>query len=172
MKKLLNEPMIRFLIVGFVLYITWFAIYEWWIHPLKWVDKAVIDNTLNISHAILIKLGYVAELNGSRMIRIEGTPGLFIGDTCNGISLFALFTIFIIAFPGNIISKFFFIPIGIFVIHLLNIIRVVILSIIETYSYTWTEFNHTYTFTIIIYAYIFFMWLFWINKYSSVKKQP
>ena len=137
---------------------------------MKWVDKAVVDNTLNISQAILNRLGFVTELNGSRMIGIKGTPGLFIGDSCNGISLFALFSIFIISFPGNIISKFFFIPAGILVIHLLNIIRVVVLAIIETYSYSWTEFNHTYTFTIIIYAYIFFTWLFWINKYSSVKK--
>ncbi len=169
MKKLFNEPIVRFLSLGLILYISWFALYEWWIHPLQWVDKAVIDNTLASSQKILGWMGYAAEINGSRTMRIQGTPGLFIGDSCNGISLFALFSIFIIAFPGKIISKLFFIPAGIMVIYLLNVLRVSALAVIETYSYSMTEFNHTYTFTIIIYACIFCMWLYWINKYSGIK---
>ncbi|TAL57999.1 MAG: hypothetical protein EPN85_12680 [Bacteroidetes bacterium] len=170
MKKLWNEPIIRFLAVGFFLYITWFALYEWWIHPMQWVDKIIIDNTIALSRIILGCLGYATEITGDRTLRITGTPGLFIGDSCNGISLFALFSIFIFAFPGKSISKIIFIPVGIFLIHLMNVLRVTVLAIIETYSYSWTEFNHTYTFTIIIYICIFLMWLFWVNKYSSVKK--
>ena len=167
--KLLNEPIVKFLLWGFVLYISWFALYEWWIHPMQWVDKAVIESTIGLSYKVLQWMGYAVEINGDRMLRILGTPGLYIGDSCNGISLFALFGIFLIAFPGKIISKFFFIPAGILLIHLMNVLRVVILAVIETYSYGWTEFNHTYTFTIIIYACIFGMWLFWINKYSAVR---
>jgi exosortase family protein XrtF len=170
MRKLFNEPIIKFLCVGFTLYISWFALYEWWIHPMKVFDKMVIDSTINISKSVLSTLGYIVEINGDRMMRIRGTPGLFIGDSCNGISLFALFSIFIIAFPGKIIYKLIYIPAGILIIHLLNIVRVIILAIIETYSYSWTEFNHTYTFTIIIYGCIFLMWLFWINKLSGVHK--
>jgi exosortase family protein XrtF len=170
MKKLWNEPMVRFLVSGLALYLAWFALYEWWVHPLKWVDRAVVDNTISISQVVLNRIGYAAEIDGNRMIRIPGTPGLFIGDNCNGISLFALFSIFIIAFPGKVPAKFFFIPAGILLIHLLNVVRVVFLAIIETYSYSWTEFNHSYTFTILIYACIFFMWLFWINKFSGITK--
>ena len=170
MNKVFNEPIIKFLAVGFVLYICWFALYEWWIHPMEWVDKAVIDNTLNMSQKLLEGMGYVVQKNSGRMLSIQGTPGLFMGDSCNGISLFALFSIFIIAFPGKIISKFIFIPAGILAIHLLNVFRVVVLSVIETYSYSWTEFNHTYTFTILIYSFIVWMWLFWINNYSAVRR--
>lgn len=170
MKNLWNEPIVKFLAFGFVLYITWFALYEWWIHPMKWVDKLVIDNTIFFSRKILGVLGYVTEMAGDRVMRIAGTPGLFIGDSCNGISLFALFSIFVIAFPGQILSKIIFIPVGVLVIHLLNVLRVTALAVIETYSYSMTEFNHTYTFTVIIYACIFGMWLFWINQYSAVRK--
>lgn len=139
---------------------------------MNWVDRVVIDNTLDISSKILMWMGYVTESNGARMIRIQGTPGLFMGDGCNGISLFALFSIFIIAFPGKIIPKIIFIPAGILLIHCMNILRVVLLAIIETRSYALTEFNHTYTFTIVIYAFIFLLWLFWINKYSAIRKAP
>lgn len=168
MKKLFNEPMVKFLALGFFLYLFWLAIYEWWIHPMEWVDKLVIDNTLDISQKILDRMGYAVERSGDRMMGIKGTPGLFIGDSCNGISLFALYSIFILAFPGKIISKIIFIPVGIILIHLLNVGRVVVLAIIETHSYEWTEFNHTYTFTLIIYGFIFMMWLLWINKFSGI----
>ena len=171
MKKLFNEPMVRFLIFGLSLYLCWLALYEWWIHPIGLVDRAVIDNTLTISQKILEWMGYLIERNETKMIGVKGTPGLFLGDSCNGISLFALYSIFIIAFPGKIISKIIFIPAGIIIIHLLNVFRVIMLAVIETYSYSWTEFNHTYTFTVIIYTFIFGMWLLWINKYSGLKKK-
>ena len=166
MKKFFNEPIVRFLSLGLALYLSWLALYEWWIHPMEWVDKAVIANTLTISQKFLEWMGHIVERDGNRIIGITGTPGLFIGDSCNGISLFALFSIFILAFPGKIISKIIFIPAGILHIHFLNVGRVVILAIIETHSYEWTEFNHTYTFTLIIYGSIFGMWLLWINKFS------
>ncbi len=171
MKKLLSEPIVKFLAGGFLLYISWLALYEWVIHPDGSLDDAVIQNTLSISTAVLERMGYVVERTGERAIQIQGTPGLFIGDSCNGISLFALFSIFIIAFPGKLLSKLVFIPIGILIIHLLNVSRVVLLAIIETYSYEWTEFNHTYTFTLIIYAFIFGMWIVWINRFSNLKKK-
>ena len=171
MKKLFDEPIVKFLAIGLVLYLGWLALYEWVIHPAKWADDAVVNNTIAVSRKILEWFGYVTEMKEHRTMSIAGTPGLFIGDSCNGISLFALYSIFIIAFPGKIISKIIFIPAGILLIHLLNVLRVVSLAIIETYSYHWTEFNHTYTFTILIYAVIFLLWLFWINKFSGVKKK-
>ena len=169
MKHFWNEPIVKFLAFGFALYISWFALYEWWIHPMRWVDLLVIDNTIDSSRMFLSWMGYATEISGDRIMRIPGTPGLFIGDSCNGISLFALFSIFIISFPGKLISKIIFIPAGILAIHFLNVLRVVLLAMIETYSYSWTEFNHTYTFTLLIYAFIFLMWLYWINKFSAIQ---
>lgn len=139
---------------------------------MEWVDKIVINNTLDISRKILDWMGFEATLSGDRMIYVKGNSGLFLGDSCNGISLFALYSIFIIAFPGKILSKIIFIPAGILCIHLLNVLRVVCLSVIAIYSYEWTEFNHTYTFTILIYAFIFGSWLFWINKFSGFTRKP
>ena len=170
MKKILDEPIARFLLFGLLLYLGWLTLYEFWIHPAGIIDKLVIDNTLHISQKILGAMGYVSERSGNRLLKIQGTPGLFIGDSCNGISLFSLYSIFIIAFPGKILSKIIFVLLGILVIHVLNVVRVITLAVIETYSYEWTEFNHTYTFTILIYAFIFFMWLFWINKFSGMHK--
>jgi exosortase/archaeosortase family protein len=171
MKKFLSDPLVKFLFYGFSLYLIWLGLYEWWLHPSGVIDRAVINNTLFLSQRILEWMGYVVVRNGGRLLYIKGTSGLFIGDSCNGISLFALFSIFIIAFPGKPIAKLFFIPVGVLLIHLLNVLRVVALALIQTYSYEWTEFNHTYTFTIIIYFFIFALWMIWINNFSSFRKK-
>jgi exosortase family protein XrtF len=169
MTNLFKEPIVKFLAVGFLLYVGWMAAYEWIIHPWGVADKTVVDSTIFITQNILNVLGYVTESDGNRLVYIVGSPGVLIGDSCDGISLMALFSIFIISFPGNIKVKFFFVLAGVAVIHVLNILRVVLLAIIITYSYEWTEFNHTYTFTILIYACIFFMWIVWINQFSGLK---
>jgi len=167
-RKFLSDPLVKFLFYGFSLYLIWLGLYEWWIHPAVVIDRAVINNTLLFSQKILEWMGYVVERSGERLLYIKGTSGLFIGDSCNGISLFALFSIFIIAFPGKPTAKLFFIPLGVLIIHLLNVFRVVALAIIQTHSYAWTEFNHTYTFTIFIYFCIFGLWMIWVNKFSGI----
>ena len=162
-----KNPIIRFLINVFALYILWYCIYNLWLHPQQKIDLWVIDFTISISKWLLEKLGYVVFSGGDRLIGIDGTGGLWIGDNCNGIALFALFTGFIIAYTGKFKHKIIYIISGIIGIELLNIIRVMVLAILDTFSRTWTEFNHTYTFTFIIYAFIFMLWMIWVNKFSK-----
>lgn len=168
MKDLLKNRITRFLITLFSFYIVWYLIYDLWLHPNERLDLLVIDFTVAASKWILELLGFTVYTGADRLIGIDGSSGLWIGDNCNGIALFALFAGFIIAYPGNWKKKILFIVAGILLIEILNILRVVLLAILDTYSRAWTEFNHTYTFTIIIYACIFFMWMLWTNKISGL----
>ena len=163
----LKNPITRFLITVLLLLLSWYCIYDLWLHPAEKMDLFVIDKTISISKWILETLGYTVYTGSDRLIGIDGANGLWIGDNCNAISLFALFTGFIIAYKGKIKYKIPYILLGILSIELLNVLRVVGLAILDTHSRAWTEFNHTYTFTIIIYAYIFMLWMMWVNKFSS-----
>jgi exosortase/archaeosortase family protein len=169
LRSLLKNPVIRFLLTILVLYILWYFIYDLWLHPNETIDLWVIDLTIFLSKFILEHLGYAVFTGTERVIGVDGTGGLWIGDNCNGITLFARFAIFILAYRGSIKTKFIFVFLGILSIELLNVLRVTILAILDTHSRTWTEFNHTYTFNILIYAYIFSLWMLWVNKYA-VKK--
>src|SRR6185295_7007817 len=104
-----------------------------------------------------------------RVVGVDGSGGLWIGDSCNGITLFSLFAVFIIAYKGKVKTKILYILLGILSIQLLNVLRVTGLAILDTHSRAWTEFNHTYTFNILIYGYIFFLWMLWVNKYAVIK---
>ena len=164
----LKNPVFLFLIKLLLLYLLWYLVYELWLHPQEVADIFVVKQTIGAGKKILELCGYEVFSNGFRMIGIKNTSGLIMGDNCNGISLFALFSGFVIAFPGPVIKKTVFIVLGILSIQLLNIIRVVAIAIMETYSYEMTEFNHTYTFTILIYGYVFLLWILWVNKFSLV----
>ena len=163
----LKNPLIRFLVSVFVLYLLWYLIYNLWLHPDERLDLFVIDRTVSASKWILELFGYSVYTGADRLIGVDGTSGLWIGDNCNGIALFSLFAGFVIAYKGKIKYKLLYIPLGIISIQILNVFRVVVLAILDTYSRAWTEFNHTYTFTIIIYGYIFFLWMLWVNKFSD-----
>lgn len=102
-----------------------------------------------------------------QVIGIDGSNGVWVGSNCNAITLFALFAVFIIAYPGNQKNKLWYIPAGILAIHVLNILRVVCLAIIAYYWPYALDFNHTYTFTFLVYAFIFFLWMIWVNKFAG-----
>ena len=153
------------------LYFLWQILYEFYLHQNSPVDDWVVNSLVSASDFILQKFGYVTFRGAKRLIGIDATSGLWIGDPCNGLTLFALFTGFIIAFPGPIKHKAWFIPSGILTIHLINIIRIVLLAIIQTgFSREVVEFNHTYTFTIFVYGIIMLMWVFWVKKLSSLNE--
>lgn len=163
----LKNPVVRFLVIVFTLFILWYLVYNLWLHPAERLDLFVIDMTVSMCKWVLELLGYAVYTGADRLIGIDGSSGLWIGDNCNGIILFSLFSWFIVAYKGKIKYKLFFIPLGVLSIELLNVLRVVVLAILDTHSRSWTEFNHTYTFTIIIYGYIFFLWMLWVNRYSE-----
>lgn len=167
-----SKSPIRFILRSFSLYIAWYLLYEIWLHPQQTLDTLVINNIGYWSELILKTFGYtlIKEFPVKDIIRtigIDGTVGVWIGDSCDGISIAALFTGFVIAYPGKIFNKFLFIPLGIISIHTLNIIRVVLLCIIQYYDYTWLDFNHTYTFTSLMYLYVFGLWYMWITKFAT-----
>lgn len=174
LKQLWKDPLYQFLLKGLGLYAAWYVLYERWLHPLGSLDRMVIRSLEQASYFVLEKLGYstLAEshVENIRTIGIDGTHGLWIGDPCNGLTLFALFTGFVIAFPGPLKKKLWFIPIGILAIHVLNVIRIVGLSLIIYYfpDPEVLDFNHTYTFTMIVYGFVFFLWYLWSSKLAGM----
>ncbi|MFB6258591.1 MAG: exosortase X [Flavobacteriales bacterium] len=174
-RKWWNDRFKRFIVLAVILYLSWYLLYELAIHPWGKLDRLVIENLILLAGLVLKGLGY--ELIPSppedvniRTIGIDGTHGLWIGDPCNGLTLFALFSIFVIAYPGPIRKKAWFIPLGLLSIHLLNVLRIVALSIIVSYDYAYLDFNHNYTFSIIVYGYVFLLWYLWAGKLAKKKK--
>ena len=175
LKKYWNDPVYRFLLKAVFLYIIWYILYQEWLRPSGGIDLAIIRNLEWISSSLLELMGYSliaeSEISSIRTIGIDGTHGLWIGDPCNGLVLFALFIGFVVAFPGPWKKKLWFIPLGMLAIHLLNVIRIMSLALIVFYfpDPAVLDFNHTYTFTILVYAFVLWLWYLWASKLSGLK---
>ena len=174
MKGLLKNPLIRFIIYATSLYLLWYVLYEFYLKINTKFDDLVIDNLVFLTKKTLHLLGYnlvsYSETAFQNVVQIEDSLGVTVGAPCDGIVLLALFTVFIISFPGPWKHKLWFLPLGLIAVHLINVIRIVSLAIIVDINPAWLDFNHDYTFTIFVYAFVFFLWYIWVNRFSPLKK--
>lgn len=99
-------------------------------------------------------------------LRLANGSGVCIGSGCSGLELFLIFAGFLLIYQGQKRKLWWFLPLGLCCILILNIIRISLLAIINNYYPEYLDFNHKYTFVLIVYGAIFGLWLLWINKLS------
>jgi exosortase family protein XrtF len=114
-------------------------------------DSYIMPHLEEPSFKLIYKGKYIARI-------IEG---------CNAISVMILFIAFVIAFSGKLKNTILFILFGLFLIHILNIIRIALLSIALYHYPNLEHILHGVIFPLVIYGVVFFLWVIWVNKYSS-----
>ena len=167
-----RDPLLRFLLLAASLYAAWYLLYSFVLHPWGALDSGVINSLIVWSGTILTLLGYdlipePVNADNIRTIGVEGGHLLWIGDPCNGVGLFAVFLIFLIAYGGPWKHKLWFGTLGILTIHLVNALRVAALCIVVSINYEWLNFNHDYTFYVIVYGWVFFLWYIWVKRFAT-----
>lgn len=174
MKSIIKNKFQFFILKAVSLYGLCYFFYEFVIKKYTRLDQIFVRKIINVCTSILESLGYKTfvskDVNDMQVMGIDGSNGVWIGGPCNGITLMFLFAIFVIAYPGNIKNKLWYVPLGIIAVHSINIIRIVSLSIIAYYNPYILDFNHTYTFTFIAYSFVFMLWMIWVNKLSEPLK--
>lgn len=130
----------------------------------------LIENIVDVSAFIIRSLGYDLFREGV-FLRINQSPGVIVGPACAGFGLMFAFAGLIIAYQGAWRKKIWFIPIGLLGIHLINISRIVILTIMSNYNNRWVEFNHKYVFNTLVYVFMFFMWVAWVRFLERQEKE-
>jgi len=166
-----HGPLVRFLGWSIGLYALWYVLHAYLIQPWGVWDHWLIDQLIALAGSILTGLGYTlipepANAEQIRTIGVEGGHLLWIGDPCNGSGLFAVYLIFILAYPGPWKHKSWFALLGLLSIHLINAIRVAALCIIVSIDYELLNFNHDYTFYVVVYGWVFLLWFIWVKRFA------
>jgi exosortase family protein XrtF len=166
-----HDPVLRFFLLAGLLYLGWYLFHEFILHPDGRVDRFLIDSLITISGAMLRLAGHdlIPEPANAEMIRTIGVQGghlLWIGDPCNGLSVFAVFLIFLAAYAGPLKHKLWFGALGLLSIHLINALRIAILCHIVTIDYELLNFNHDYTFHVVVYGWVFLLWYLWVKRFA------
>ncbi|GAB3581037.1 exosortase X [Hymenobacter daeguensis] len=161
-----NRLLVRFIVVAIAMYLVWFFGYEQWLAPDGRLDAALCIQISRTSMALLKVFGFDASLDKAyaSVLLMNGQPAVIVGPPCNGLVLYALFGGFVLAFPGPWRRKLWFIPAGIALIWVLNVLRVAALALNQEYAHQSVDFNHHYTFTFIVYSCIFGLWMLWAKR--------
>lgn len=153
------------------IYILWYLIYELWLLPAGWLDEWLCLNVAQMGHDFLQLFGYEAFVNG-RHVGVTGTAGVLLINGCSGISAIGLFIGFVVAYPGRWVPRAFFIITGIGIIYLVNVIRIVGLTITLAEWPNLFDFMHDYSSTALFYIVIFGLWMIWANNGGKEANPP
>ena len=124
--------------------------------PSAWITQHIIGYDINTLDTTLHfpGVGYI-EVNGS----------------CSGLKQFYQWIFLMVLFPGPWKQKLWYIPLGIIVIHIVNILRIVILSIVLMNWPDQWHFTHDWILRPFFYVVIFFLWVFWVEKFRNKQLQ-
>lgn len=181
MKELIvkYKAVIRFIITFLAVYILLSVAYKLYLDfsdGSKFYPDYLTNEVAQQSRELLDVVGYNAQVlphpdEPSMKVIVNGKYIARVIEGCNSISVIILFISFIIAFSGKLKTTFFYILAGSTLIYVVNLVRIVVLSI-GLYHYPWRrEVLHTVIFPAIIYGMVFLLWMFWVNRFSTLNKK-
>ena len=170
------KAVIRFIFVFLLMYIVLSVGYKFY---LQYSDgtKFYPDYFTNLvalqTKHVLTSFGYSAEVypheaEPSMKVILNDTYIARVVEGCNGISVIILFLSFIVAFSGKFKTTFFYILSGSVLIYVVNLLRIVALTIGLYHFPEYEDVLHTVIFPAIIYGLVFFLWIFWVNRFSKL----
>ena len=167
-----NKRLILFVAKALGLLLLWIFGYELWLKGDGRVDEWLTSLAAQHSAAVFSFLGmditHKLTSYGEAMM-VDNRALLYIAHSCNGLVLYAMFAGFILIFSGKWLPKALFIAGGLVAIYCLNILRILLLCVIQLNHPEYLDISHKYIFTIIVYGAIFMLWMKWVNMQPVAK---
>ena len=178
LKSYINQyrPFLIFLLKFFSVYIGLTLLYQFYLNqydnPITFQVDGFTDAVATQTQQLLSFLNYNAttaphEHQASIKLFINNVYVARIVEGCNALSVIILFAAFVVAFTGKIKHTVLFILGGSLLIHILNVLRIALLSIALLHYPEQEEFLHGVVFPLFIYGVVFGLWVIWVNKFSS-----
>lgn len=181
------KPTILFLVKFFVIYFVFSWLYGLFISNYDMAETPATDPitrfvTYNCTRTASF-MGYEPEVVEDDHLNRDVLPeqtydsvwlddmyAVSIEEGCNGINIMIIFVAFVVAFGGKLINMLIFIPAGLIFIHLANIGRLLLLSLLNVeWGGRAFHFFHKYGFTAVLYVAILILWYLWVMRFSGKK---
>jgi exosortase family protein XrtF len=168
-------PTILFLVKFVGIYVVGNLLYGWYVTAFAPAPDPVTHWVTNQTAAVLTSCGWPTDIEDhdkratTNMI-YEDKDILAVYEGCNGINVMIIFVAFLIAFGPLTKSLLWFIPVGLLIIHLMNLARITLLFWVAIYMKDYMYFTHKYFFTAILYVVVFFLWVWWVKKFTAKKE--
>lgn len=175
-----NRTIIIFLVKFFATYFILFGIYSFYLHKTQ--EKTEVFSCSPLTKTVARHVQKTAEIMGydayveqntdelSMKFMLNGRYVSRIIEGCSSVSVIILFLAFIIAFSGSLKATILFGIFGSVLIYIVNLIRIVALSVLY---YRFPEYQvilHDLLFPLVIYGLTFVLWVTWVKFYSNINK--
>ncbi len=162
----------RFLIKGGVMFMAWRVIRKC---LFLWGQYGEFTQIFSYAYlkvsAFFLKLfgvSYNVEYASRKLWVVGSNQAIEIVYDCLGTSLFATYLIFMLAYPGKLKTKVWYLPMGLAVIFLLNAARMAALTVIANRWYSLLDLFHHFIFAGFIFLAIFILWVIFVRSQSSI----
>lgn len=168
------RPFFVFLLRFFTVYIVLTVAYQFYLSiEVSAVEPDAITQWVASQTEELLRLiGYTANVRAhgtqpSMMLILNNIYVARIVEGCNAVSVIILFAAFVVAFKGTLKRTILFVLGGTIIIHILNVIRIVLLSMALLRYPQYEHMLHGVVFPLFIYGVVFALWVLWVNKFSE-----
>ena len=173
-----NKAIIVFLVKFFATYFILFGAYSFYLHKTQqksdvFVCSPITNQVARHVYKISEMLGYDAsiEQNTDELSIAFVLNGQYVSriiEGCNSVSIVILFLSFIIAFSGSLKNTILFGLFGSALIYIVNILRIIALSVLYHKYPVYQSELHDLLFPAIIYGLTFVLWITWVKYFSNL----
>jgi exosortase family protein XrtF len=165
------KPALLFLGKFLAIYFVGNILYGLYIESYEEADGVTHFVTAQTSWC-LDKTGYdtaLQAIQGQRKIAMKeaGDVVLFVYEGCNGVNVMIVFIAFLFAFGGPPKSLAIFLPLGLLIIHVFNLLRIGLLYHLALNNSLQFYYYHKYFFTAILYIVVFGLWALWVIRFNE-----
>lgn len=168
-----NKGVLRFIAIFLISYIILSFGYSLYLKSQVGLDgysKIISNQTIQVLNG----LGYetygdevIAERHVKLIVRNKFVA--FVTEGCNAISIMILFLAFVLSFAKKIKPTIVFSLFGLGLIYVVNLFRIVLLTVILYYYPSYTKMLHGVLFPGLIYGAVFLLWMVWVRFIQKQK---
>jgi exosortase/archaeosortase family protein len=172
------QPLVDVLLFAIIIY---FFHWLWWNGGLKHFLKAFAsfqETEEFLAHQVFLPAAWIVKhllhypiTTGHNTLFLSEHTYVAVEGACSGLKQFYQWTVLMILFPGPWKKKLWYIPLGLVIIHLDNILRIVILSVVAVHWPAHWDFIHMWILRPFFYVVIFALWVIWVEKIRPGKKK-
>ncbi|WP_369803208.1 exosortase family protein XrtF [Flavobacterium sp. LM5] len=172
----LYKPFLQFIGAFLLTFIGLTLCYQWYLSrfdgdQLDGITRLVASHTKKMLQILVPNSDVVYRENTKISILLYMKEVARIIEGCNAVSVMILFVSFVIAFAGRFKTTFFFLLGGCVLIYVLNVMRIVFLSLLLYRFPAYEHLLHGVIFPLFIYGVVFILWFVWVNYFSTYAKK-
>lgn len=127
-----------------------------------WLSDRVFDASLWINRNLL---GMLITTESPNIMWFSNGGYVQVNESCSGMKQFYQILVLFLLFPGPWKHKLWFIPMSWAIMHIVNVLRIVVLSIMVIWKPEYWHFTHDWILRPGFYVVIFLLWLWWVEKF-------